>query len=117
HLCAKRNKCAKLCDRISRRSEYIQRPALTLGVTVQPSVLESLAKKPELRGRGLLSRFLYALPVSLVGQHQADPPALPSEARDLYRANIRALLELPSAVGAGLGHQPHLLTLTPDAQQ
>lgn len=54
-------------DRINRENELIRRPALTIGLTVQPMVVQRLANKPELAGRGLTARFMYALPPSNVG--------------------------------------------------
>ena len=38
-----------------------------LGLVVQPDVIQGLADKPGFRGRGLLGRFLYCLPKSLMG--------------------------------------------------
>ena len=57
-------------DRKSRGAEYIERPALTVGLAVQPDVLRKLTNQPGFRGRGLLARFLYALPVNTVGSRQ-----------------------------------------------
>lgn len=54
-------------DRIARGSVVIDKPALNIGVTVQPSVIAALAERPELKGRGLTARFMYALPKSNVG--------------------------------------------------
>jgi hypothetical protein len=42
----------------------VQRPCLTIGLTVQPEILQGLAGRPGFRGRGLLARFLYSLPAS-----------------------------------------------------
>ena len=54
-------------DRIGRDPEYVRKPALTIGLTVQPMVIQRLANKPELAGRGLTARFMYSLPPSNVG--------------------------------------------------
>src|SRR5204862_4537998 len=40
----------------------IDRPHLTVGISPQPSVLASLGNKPGFRERGLLARFLFAVP-------------------------------------------------------
>jgi len=61
-------------DRRARPPEYVQRPCLTIGLTVQPEILQGLAGRPGFRGRGLLARFLYSLPASLVGSRQAGAP-------------------------------------------
>ena len=44
------------------REEYIESPALTMGLTVQPVVLEDIGRIKGAGGRGLLARFLYSLP-------------------------------------------------------
>lgn len=56
--------------RVDRRTSdplFVENPALTMGLAVQPSVLRSLADEEALRGRGLIARFLYSVPRSLVG--------------------------------------------------
>ena len=55
-------------DRIERGSTIVRRPALTVGLTVQPSVLAEVGKNRELVGRGLTTRFMYALPSDTVGR-------------------------------------------------
>jgi hypothetical protein len=54
-------------DRIGREPDLVRNPALTIGLTVQPLVIQRLANKPELAGRGLTARFMYAMPESNVG--------------------------------------------------
>ena len=68
----------------SGSTPYIERPCLTIGLAVQPEVLQGLAGRPGFRGRGLLARFLYSLPESLVGRRQAGAPAVPPAVADRY---------------------------------
>jgi hypothetical protein len=78
-------------DRRGRPPEYVERPCLTIGLAVQPEVLRGLAGRPGFGGRGLLARFLYSLPTSLVGHRQAGaPPVLPAVA-DHYALELQAL--------------------------
>jgi hypothetical protein len=78
-------------DRRGRPPEYVERPCLTIGLAVQPEVLRGLAGRPGFGGRGLLARFLYSLPQSLVGRRQAgSPPVLPAVA-DRYALELQAL--------------------------
>ena len=42
--------------------EYVERPCLTIGLTVQPEVLRGLASRPGFSGRGLLARSSTASP-------------------------------------------------------
>ncbi|MGA2185794.1 MAG: YfjI family protein [Bryobacteraceae bacterium] len=102
-------------DRVGR-SEFVKAPAITIGLAVQPDVIRGLAEKPGFRGRGLLGRFLYALPVSLLGHRDPDAPPVPDEIRAAYHANITALLRLPFGTDENGDPEPHLLRLSSDAQ-
>ncbi|MDP9374533.1 MAG: YfjI family protein, partial [Chloroflexota bacterium] len=83
-------------DRVNRPAEYVRQAALTMGLTVQPDLLRGLADKPGFRGRGLLARFLYALPQSLIGRRRIDAPSVPEDVRARYHRGIRTLLTLPA---------------------
>jgi hypothetical protein len=106
-----------------RRTEYgtalaltIPCPALTIGVTVQPDVLRGLAAKPEFRGRGLLGRFLYALPASNLGYRDTNAPPLDAQAVADYGALLRRLLDIKPIEEADGHKRPHDLRLSPEAQ-
>jgi len=73
------------------RQEYIEHPALTMGLALQPSVLEEIARHRGFEGRGLLARFLYALPESLVGRRTIVPDPIPEAVAELYERNLAAL--------------------------
>jgi hypothetical protein len=95
-------------DRRGRPPEYVQRPCLTIGLTVQPEVLRGLADRPGFRGRGLLARFLYSLPPSLVGRRQPGAPPIPPPVADRYAVELQALatsLIIPA------GQDPTVVTL------
>jgi hypothetical protein len=79
-------------DRVGREPEYILWPALTLGLTVQPDVIRSLADQPGFRGRGLLGRFLYSLPESVVGTRRYRDRPIAPQARYEYGRVISVLL-------------------------
>jgi hypothetical protein len=79
-------------DRKGRPAEFIPRPALTMGLAVQPDVLRAIATRPGFRRRGLLARFLYSLPASPLGRRAIDPPAVPESVGALYRDNLSALV-------------------------
>jgi replicative DNA helicase len=101
-------------DRRGRPPEYVQRPCLTIGLTVQPEVLQGLAGRPGFHGRGLLARFLYSLPASLVGRRQAGAPPVPESVADRYTLELQALaasLTIPAA------DDPTMLTLDPHADE
>jgi replicative DNA helicase len=81
-------------DRIGRDSDHVERAVLTIGLTVQPHVIRKLADRPELAGRGLTARFMYAMPESNVGKRDMTQRQLGRERQqhvydafivDLYR--------------------------------
>lgn len=61
-------------DRMGRPSLTIDKPLLTITLTVQPTIIERLATRPELAGRGLTARFMYAIPPDNVGHRQLNKP-------------------------------------------
>jgi replicative DNA helicase len=70
-------------DRKHAAPVTVERPALTMALTVQPDVLRGMAGDPMMRERGLLARFLYAVPEPVTGR-TFDGPAVPAAARDRY---------------------------------
>jgi hypothetical protein len=80
---------------VARPPIILNRPHLTVGISPQPDVLEALRDKPGFRGRGLLARFLYALPKSPLGYRTLEPQPVPAAIADRYRVGIRQLLEVP----------------------
>lgn len=73
----------------------IRRPALTIALTLQPSVLEKLGE--EFTGRGVLARFFWALPASGLGSRLSPEHAqpVPPEITASYTAALRRLLGPP----------------------
>jgi replicative DNA helicase len=101
-------------DRRGRPPEYVQRPCLTIGLTVQPEVLQGLASRPGFRGRGLLARFLYSLPQSLVGRRQPGAPTVPQAVADRYTLELQALA---ASLTRPAGDDPIVLILDPQADE
>lgn len=81
-------------DRKGRSTEQIDHPTATLMLMVQPQVLQQVSQNKVFRERGLLARFLYSLPESLVGRRAFDTPGIPPQVRQLYADCITRLLEL-----------------------
>jgi replicative DNA helicase len=103
-------------DRRGRPPEYVERPCLTIGLAVQPEILRGLAARPGFGGRGLLARFLYSLPASLVGRRQAGAPPVPPPVADRYTLELQALAAtLAVPAGPAGDESPTLLTLDPAA--
>jgi replicative DNA helicase len=99
-------------DRRGRPPEYVERPCLTIGLTVQPEVLQGLASRPGFRGRGLLARFLYSLPQSLVGHRQPGASPVPEPIADRYTLELQALA---ASLIVSVSDNPTVLTLDPQA--
>lgn len=79
-------------DRIGRPSELIQKPSLTILLSVQPSVLSQLISNSTFEGKGLTTRFLYALPESLIGKRKFHTSPIPPEVSRLYDMKIKDVL-------------------------
>lgn len=94
------------------RAEYIEAPALTVAVCIQPAVLTFIADKPRLRGQGLLARFLFAVPPDRVGYRKAEPDTVPEDVQSAYDRDMRALVMSMAAWDA-----PFTLTLTEQARK
>jgi hypothetical protein len=101
-------------DRRGRPPEYVERPCLTIGLTVQPDVLQGLASRPGFRGRGLLARFLYSLPQSLVGHRQPGASPVPEPVADRYTRELQALA---ASLTCPASDDPTMLSLDPHAEE
>ena len=84
-------------ERVTRSATYVDEPALTVVLTVQPHVLRGLAAKKEFRGKGLLARFCYSIPRSLMGRRKVCPSPVPHEITDAYNKTIQTILERQKA--------------------
>ena len=98
-------------DRVGRGAFKLNKPVLTIGLTVQPTVIASLAENPEMIGKGLTARFMYSVPRVNTGYRDMFyDAAIPEEARTAYARRLTALLE--SEVDAV---NPPNITIEPDA--
>ncbi len=81
-------------DRVGRAGVDLIRTAITFGLTVQPDVLAGFAAKPQFRGRGLLGRFLYCVPETLLGSRPAVTPSVLEQIEAEYAKKLTALLSI-----------------------
>lgn len=102
-------------DRVGRAPEHIATPRLTLGLAVQPDVMRGLCATPQLRGRGLLGRFLYSWPASTVGRRLIEPPPMRDHVRQNYNSLMANLLELIPEHDPDGNERPHVLRMGEDA--
>ncbi|MFE2494217.1 DUF3987 domain-containing protein [Streptomyces scopuliridis] len=99
-------------DRITREQPSVDKPALTIGITPQPAVLQDLAGAPGARDRGLLARFLYALPASNLGYRKIRTIPVPEAVAQRYHARLSGLLHTLYALP-----EPVTVPLTPQADR
>jgi replicative DNA helicase len=94
-------------NRIGRESKMMEKPALTLGLAVQPDVIDEIGRNSEFRGRGLSARFLYSLCQSKAGYRTRQSNPLPADVKNAYNKKIATLMAL---------NNKYELTLCPEAQ-
>lgn len=105
-------------DRKNGQPVRLNSPTLTLCLCTQPDVLMGLASKPGFRDRGLLGRFSYVIPQSLVGRRNYDSLPIPENIKRSYEDAINALLDMPWAGRDQNGApEPYVLRLSPGAYQ
>jgi hypothetical protein len=80
--------------RSGREPIILTRPALTFVLTVQPSVLQEAASNKAFRGRGLIQRFIFAVPKGRLGYRQLpeNPPAVPERISQMWHRAVVGLL-------------------------
>lgn len=100
-------------DRASR-SVHVDRPALSIGLLVQPGTLADVAGSKRFRDSGLLARFLWSMPESTVGTRDVRRHVpIPAHVKDNYERGMFALLEGWSETGG----KPRVLTFTDPARE
>lgn len=97
-------------ERQTREGASVDKPALTVCVMAQPTVLRKFGGNTDLAGRGLPARFLFALPRSLAGWRPVDTPPVPEQVTEGYRHRIHDL-----AATLAEWEDPAVVTLTDDA--
>ena len=98
-----------MADRVTRAPEEIESPALTVGLTTQPSLLADVMKDSQMNGRGLVARIMYFLPDSLVGRRNFDSRPVPDDVKKAYYACITNMLS------SGSYKHPEAIELTDEA--
>ncbi|HOO44718.1 MAG TPA: DUF3987 domain-containing protein [Deltaproteobacteria bacterium] len=100
------------------RTVTMYKPALTLGLTVQPDVIADLTSgdKRRFRGNGTLARFLYCMPRSTVGSRDMRKRSvLPETTKARYDNGILELLNIHPVYDERGRERPRILSLSPDA--
>ena len=82
-------------DRKGRQSESIEYPALTILLFIQFLVLNNIMENDTFRGRGMLARFLYSIPQSVVGNRNYNTKAVDPDVKRGYENLLYSLLSIP----------------------
>ena len=83
-------------DRVTRKGQSLDRPLLTVLIYAQPVVVQKVMKNTELTGRGLLARFLYTRPPSMVGRRKREVTAIPEYRQDEFWNVLHRLMTIPT---------------------
>ncbi len=92
-------------DRGSRPPIFMQRPVLTMGLTIQPSVITNICNNKTFKGRGLLGRFLYVMPKSNIGFRTFEEPPINVLTTEKFQEAIKKILEHPCIMKENLREQ------------
>lgn len=84
-----------IVNRVGKGVRALWNPALSIGMLVQPHVVEGAANIPGARSSGLLGRWIFATPKSRMGHRQIETPALDTDAVAAWGDTIRHILEMP----------------------
>ncbi|MGE5612377.1 MAG: DUF3987 domain-containing protein [Bacillota bacterium] len=101
-------------NRTGRDNIFLSRPLLSVAVSPQPGVLAKLGRKDGFAERGLLARFLWALPASRVGHRTLAPAAVDPQVMTTYQRRLTAMADLSHRFR---NDEALLLTLDPEAYQ
>ncbi len=95
------------------RSAFVTRAAVTLGLMLQPDLVNEVAGSNKFRASGMSARFLYFVPRPFVGGRDVRRFAgLPTDVRDRYARCIDELLPNPMD---GPNLPPRVVPLSPGA--
>jgi replicative DNA helicase len=87
-------------DRIGREAKVLNNPALTIGLFIQPNVVQDVPVS--FQERGLMPRFLFSFPRSLVGYRKITPQLIKKEVKKCYEERIKHLMQLEDSVAVQL---------------
>jgi Protein of unknown function (DUF3987) len=104
-------------DRVGRSSLYIPSPAITMGLAIQPIVIQGLADKSAFRGKGLLARFLYSMPESWIGSRKIDSHPVPDSVKQSYHDLIQKLACILTPSDGDHVPVGHVIRLSQNADQ
>lgn len=95
-------------DRVTRDTERLEEPLMTICISAQPTVIQSMPRK--LNDRGLIPRFLFSIPDDFVGYRDVlNAFPIPERTRNKYISLIKKMLNFST-------NQPIALHLDREAE-
>ena len=85
--------------RMGRPPNIVPHAYLTIGVTVQPSVIQGLMSDKQFKGRGLLGRFFYSVPQSMVGRRNVRALPFSDEMQQAWNRRVLAMAKTYASGG------------------
>lgn len=103
-------------DRGSREPIKMLSPAVSIGLAIQPRVIKiEMSRGRGFRGKGLLARFMYALPKSRLGYRTLETDPVPDSVGMKYQQMLLGLLNLEIQQDGSGQDQPRVLRFSPAA--
>lgn len=84
-----------IVNRVGKGVRVLWNPALAIGMLVQPHVVENAAKIPGARSSGLLGRWIFSIPTSLMGERLISTPPPDADAEAAWDDVVTRLLAMP----------------------
>lgn len=101
-------------ERQSKPPVFLNKPLLTIGLTVQPHVIKNACKNKNFRDRGLLGRFLFVMPKSNIGYRTFEENPIDETVKINYQASIASILNHPFNMEDNIPHK-YVFKLEPEA--
>ena len=82
-------------DRKTGKPIILKNPLMSIGISLQPTVLSEIGKTSGFWDKGLVQRFLWSMPVSVLGYTKAEGKAdtIPAQLENDYRNVVRKFAE------------------------
>lgn len=95
-------------DRISRDTDVLYKPLITIGISAQPNVIKNMTVS--MKERGVVPRFIFSLPLDFNGYRNPDSLPVSEEIEERYTALINRFLDFSP-------EDPVTLTFNKEAQE
>ncbi|MBQ6143367.1 MAG: DUF3987 domain-containing protein [Clostridia bacterium] len=80
-------------ERINRPANYIENPALSIVIGIQPERIKKFVNNKEYKECGLVARFLIVFCQSMQGYRDINPPSIPKHILENYDNLIKKMLK------------------------